>query len=64
MPSLQAFSLLVKAQQVLTAHLERLHDGGEAPDEAQPAAEAGSDVPPDHSTCRIFQVGMPFCTMC
>ena len=54
-PSLQAFALLVRAQQMLIARLTRSEQGGRAPDEA-PADEAGPDTIPEQHLVKVLQV--------
>ena len=65
--SLQAFALLVRAQQLLTTHLDRPDQGGQVPDEA-PADEAGPDSLPEQHLFKMLQVCNPAmvetCTKC
>ena len=55
MHSLQAFALLVRAQQMLIARLTRSEQGGQAPDEA-PAGEAGPDTIDEQHLVKVLQV--------
>ena len=53
--SLQAFALLVKAQQILISRLSRSEQGGQVPDQA-PADEAGPDTIPEQHLVKVLQV--------
>lgn len=52
---MQAFALLVRAQQMLTARLDRSEHGGEAATEA-PADMAGPDTVPRQHLFKMLQV--------
>ena len=53
---MQAFALLMRAQQMLIGHLERSEQGEVAPDEV-PADGSGPDTIPEQHLFKLFQVG-------
>lgn len=57
---MQGFALLMRAQQILIAHLERLDHGGDAPQEA-PLEETGPESILEQPLIKLFKVSVALC---